>query len=508
MSLGSQATQILNISGSEGPSKAAQNGSIESNGNYDPAYASSPGISPLIAQGALNPRNMPPSGSPLTGVDSDLLFKNGFNFAWSNRNSSNIDQTKVPPNNNANDTAKKHKNKNASEQQQTTNPTSASQDPKKAILDAIKGADPQNVVGAVKKALDAMITLKMIDSLTSPAGISSIASGALGQALQSLASQAGLGNMLTLMNIVSSQAQGLLGSTGSKILGDAMTGMISGTPVGILTPASMSAATSMSSTIAAAQASSSVTQIAQTAAAIGGPLLGVDPQSLAGTIAAAASGSIINKVTNVNGTNINASITVGPQLTKDIGNIPSFTGMEAVNIAQTSAASIATNLQNSITSTLGISSLSGLSSVLSNGLSGSQTPALAGAIAGALNGSISDIADQGLQSVLGSNLSGMLSNAQSLIPNIAGGLQSALNVHTPLTNLNSGTMNKVLNEATKVTGLGKMIGKISSIFGKSSSESDQAFHDQTLAAIASGSIRLPATVVNPQTGTTLSFAKA
>jgi hypothetical protein len=323
-----------------------------------------------------------------------------------------------------------------------TNPTMAAAI-NQEVLAAIKNIDPQNIVGIVKKSLDAMLALKTINSVSSSGGLNSMISGALGGALQQLSSNVGLENALNQLNTILPTISSSLSSSMISNLNTALNSMISSTSVGILSANSVNAAQSLANIINSA---SNVNSLVNTAANIGGSLLGLSVDSLASQIVNLATNQSLLQTLNINGQNI--SMTISPSTANiqgTLSNIPSLTGLEGVNIASSLITPTALSL---ITS--GPSQLLNILNTLS-----------------------SSIVDSGLSTVLGAPLSGLLSRVNILLPDIAANITNTLAVHVPKTTLNPQIMNNVMQQATKVLALGQMAHDISSIFTNTPAEHAQ-----------------------------------
>lgn len=334
------------------------------------------------------------------------------------------------------------------------NPTSASASSEQYVLQAIKSVDPSNVVGVVRKALDAMILLRTMSSVSSTGGIAQMVSGGLTGALQSLSGTIGMSSVLNQLNAISPT----LSAPSQYLLNEAIGGMLSGTGTGALSSASVSAASALSSAISAAVSSNSVAAIANTAATIGGPLLGLQVSSLAQTIASLPVGQSTTQTLNTGSATVQTVISILDSTVADqLATIPALTGSENVEIANNLVSSILFEIRQ-----LGLAQLSAI--ILS-----AQASAT----------------DQGLQKILGTTLSGILGSVGTLIPNIAPAISTVLPEHVPRTVLNQSTMQTMLQNATKVMSLGRMAFNIANMFGSTMSEQAQSVAGSLASAVSS-----------------------
>ena len=356
----------------------------------------------------------------------------------------------------------KPKNKSRDDQKKVLDhdsPTITGEQLGKQVHDAIMSADPNGLSAVLKNAVKAISMLKMLDNLTSPAGLSSMMSGALGSALQNIAGQIGIGNVLGALNSVMPALSGSLPTSMLDSLNSAINGMITNTPVGALTADVAAAAASVQgaiSSVAQATASGNVASAINAVATIGGPAFTLIPGTLASTIALTPPGQPINTViTNNNVSSAVSIITTTPTTTGP--SIPTLAGDEHINIATAAASSITNDLTSLLNITNGVPNLSNF------------TPA---AVTNLLNNAMSNIVDQGLQTLLGSSVGNMLNNVTQLLPNIAGNILHTKNI-LPKTVLNPGSMISALQQSTKNLALSRLAFNISkTIFNKSNAESD------------------------------------
>jgi hypothetical protein len=398
------------------------------------------------------------------------------------------------------------------------NPTAASQDKDKPILEAIMSADPGNIVGAVQKALQAMVMLKMMDKLTSPAGIAAMAAGGMGGALGALSGiMGGPGSMMNLMGAAMPALQGALPLSQLGAVNLGITGMLSGNPVGALAADAVQAAAYTASAIAVAKAASTpLGQTIATAAMLGGPALGLTPNSLAYTIALSTPGTVIRKSSYVNGIAINSTLeVVDPFIQNQLGDIPQLAGDEHVIIAQNSmnqfrmgmgipvvrqlnAANIiggvmADSLINGITSNIINPDLSNAAANILTGagigaLLGGAKGAIGGALLGGVTGGVGGIVDAGLNSLLGGGLGDLGGMVGKLLPDIAGGITNVIGPHSQLGNLNVGAIGGLMNETTKALSLASKEFKIASVFGSNVAEQVADVHDSMLGNVLKNAV--------------------
>ena len=341
--------------------------------------------------------------------------------------------------------AKDTKTQKNPSQQKPENPTAAAADAGKTILDAIKSVDPGNIGDIVKKSLDAMIMLKMISSVTSPAGIANMVSGALGSALQNIAGQVGLGPILGQLNSIMPQLSTMLSPAMTNSLNHAMTSMISGEGVGALSLSSVASAASLASSVAAG---GSPTAVASLAGTIGGAALGVDPNTLASKILTMSQGQTYTYVEVINGINVQHKVEIlNTNFQTTLNTIPSLSGDEHVNIASSVASSATSQLQSMM-----------------------QTGMSAAGFASFLNGVSSDIANQGMKAILGTDLNGILGNVSKILPNIAGNITGALSSHVPKTALDPSKIQNTMKQASKVLALGRTAFNIAKMFSANPAE--------------------------------------
>jgi hypothetical protein len=395
------------------------------------------------------------------------------------------------------DNARKNKGTQGLDQD---HPTAGSQDPSQSIHDAILAADPSATAAIfLKKALQSMVMLKMMDKLTSPKGILSMASGGLGGALQGLAGGVGLGAAMGALNQVMPglSASGLLTTSATNALHAGMMGMMNNVPVGALAASEVAAATNSSTHISnAMQAITSGSPHAVDAVAqFGGPAFGLQPGSLASRIAIVGPSGYVTTQSNIGGILINTTIRTSP-IPHPTQNIPVLNGLEHIAIATAAVSSIAGNLASTLGTTIPTSSLGPVSSVvngsnLSSAFSniGNFNPA---SMAGIVNGGISGIVDAGLSKILGSPLSGLLGNVTKLLPQIGGNITGSI-ASFPKSSLNSGKMNTVMQNATKAMSLSKAAHNVAqNIFGQARAEhiADAVGATANLAAAAGSPISM------------------
>ena len=422
--------------------------------NYDRDHRST---SPFGINGWKAPGNMDNHKIPPNVFLSKPPGDNKYGHSDAGTSADPKDPTKNP--HNETKATKKRKNPKP---QDPTNPTVAAAEAGKSILEAIKSIDPNNIADAVKKSLDSMIMLKMMSSLTSPAGIANMASGALGQALQQIAGQVGLGGVLNQLNSIMPQLSGLINSSTQSILSNAMNSMLSSTPIGALSSASVSAANSLANTISTAVASQSPETMAATAGQIGGSQLNMDPASLASKIMTMAAGDKYTYIEVVNGSTITHTVEIlNTDFQKTLNTIPSLSGTEHVDIASNAVATAVPQLQ----------------SLLNTGLAAAN-------FASFLNNFTSNIANAGMKAILGTDINGILSNVSTLLPNIAGNITGTLSSHLPKTALDLGKMKAGMQQMSKVLALGRMAFNIAKMFGSNPAELIGKLADSLASAVS------------------------
>ena len=398
----------------------------------------------------------------------------------------------------AKDEKKEKNNKNIKPDQ----PTAAAAPASKEIHDAILEVDPGNVAGSVQKALHCMVTLKMMDKLTSPAGIAEMAAGAMGGALGNIASALGGPDLACglLKGAMPALAGGIMDRAGLSMLNGAIGGMLDGASVGALSIENVVAAASTAAAISAASSAIyNPNMVLTTAASIGGPTLGMDPTSVAYALALTTPGMKIKKSQIIKGIVIESTLTVLDSTIHDqLGNIPRFTGTEHVEIAQAHVGPLTSGLTSAVYSGLGAAldggSLGDIAkSALAGGIGGAVGGALGGAIGGVLNGGIGSIIDGGLSKVLGFGLNDLMGNVSSLLPNIAGNLVGSLNFGNALSSalpgaIDMGAIGGLMNESTKVLGIARMADKAASIFIPNIAEEVGMVHDSMVNSIVSSAL--------------------
>jgi len=407
--------------------------------------------------------------------------------------------SKINPNASSVDNAQKNKKDQGLDQ---SHPTAGSQDPSQAIHDAILAADPSaNAAIFLKKALQSMVMLRMMDKLTSPAGILSMASGGLGGALQGLAGQVGLGSMMGALNSVmpALSVSGLLNSSATNALHAGMIGMMNNVAVGALAASEVAAATNHATNISNAMQAivagspDAVDAVAQ----FGGPAFGLQPGSLASKIALIGPSGYVSTSSVYGGVRINTTIQTSPN-PHPTQNIPVLTGTEHVEIATAAVSNITGALSDVLGVNTGVGQVLGSVSDITGGVSN-----LAGAfsnisnfshtsLAGVVNGGIAGIVDGGLNKILGFPMSGLLGNVTKLLPQIGGNITGSISAF-PKSSLSAGKMNTVMQNATKAMALSKSAHNVAqNIFGQSRAEHivDAITSTANLAAAVGGPISM------------------
>jgi hypothetical protein len=447
-------------------------------------------------------KGVSPNPGVLSNLPSkeDLLKKTG--KEWGRGIKVGKEEDPKDPKANAQKIAKDEKKEKNAKNIKPDQPTAAAAPKSKEIHDAILEVDPSNVAGSVQKALHCMVTLKMMDKLTSPAGIAEMAAGAMGGALGNIAGALGGPDLACalLKGAMPALAGGVMDRAGISMLNGAIGGMLNGASIGALSVENVVGAGLTAASIAAA--SSAIyhpSMVINTAATIGGPTLGMDPTSLAYAIALTTPGMKIKKSQIIKGIVIESTLTVLDSTIHDeLGNIPRFTGTEHVEIAQAHVTPLTAGLTTAIYSGLGAAA-SGASlqtiakSALAGGIGGAVGSALGGAIGGVLNNGIGSVVDMGLSKVLGFGLNDMMSNVSSLLPNIAGNLIGNLSIGNAISGaipgaIDMGSINGLMNESAKVLGIARMADKAASIFIPNIAEEVGAVHDSMVNSIVSSAL--------------------
>jgi len=438
-------------------------------------------------------------GAPnLPSNRADFLSKLGLEYG-TNAKTGRASTSKINPNASSVDNAQKNKKDQGLDQ---SHPTAGSQDPSQAIHDAILAADPSATAAIfLKKALQSMVMLRMMDKLTSPAGILSMASGGLGGALQGLAGQVGLGSMMGALNSVmpALSVSGLLNSSATNALHAGMIGMMNNVAVGALAASEVAAATNHATNISNAMQAivagspDAVDAVAQ----FGGPAFGLQPGSLASKIALIGPSGYVRTSSNIRGVTINTVIQTSPN-PHPTQNIPVLTGIEHVEIATAAVSNIAGTLSNVLGVNSGVGqalgSISDVTAGISN-LAGSFSNIASfgpSSLAGVVNGGIAGIVDGGLNKILGFPMSGLLGNVTKLLPQIGGNITGSISAF-PKSSLSAGKMNTVMQNATKAMALSKSAHNVAqNIFGQSRAEHivDAITSTSNLAAAVGGPISM------------------
>lgn len=387
-----------------------------------------------------------------------------------------------------------------------TAPTVASQDPG-PILEAMLKADPGNVVGAVQKSLQAMMMVKMMDKLTSPAGIASMAAGAMGGGLGGLAKAVGVGAMLGGLGAAMPALQGALSGSVLGALNTGMQGMVSGNPVGALASTVVQEAAGTVAAVTSAVASLDPAYVIGTAAVLGGPALGLTPGSLAHTIALTTPGNVIKTSALIRGVAIASTLEVVDSFMHDkLGDIPKLMGDEHVGIAMAHIPVMERGIGGAVVGTLHEAGMipgelagpyiSGAVGAISGGLAGAVGGALSGgniggvlggalggAIGGAIGGGVAGIVDGGLNKILGGPLSGLTGMASKLLPNIGGNILGTIAAHASIPSVGA-----AMQQATKALGLAAKGFQVTKMFGDGLPEQVANLHDSMVAGVVKNAI--------------------
>lgn len=354
------------------------------------------------------------------------------------------------------------------------NPTVASTDNSKKILDSIKQVDPGNVAGFIKKAVDAMMQIRAIDGASGGGGggaggmagggaPAATTSAAMGKGmldvakLLATAEKLGLKAILDALNSIMPALIPLLGDDDIVILDQAILAIITDTNVGVLSPLSLQTAQATADAIASVQllnASSTAQDIinaVEIAATIGGPTLGVDPNSLANAIITSAIGTTIQQTLQLNNRVILLSVIINSSYISDqLANIPTFTGLEQQTIATNEAVNVTDGLYNLIVNNM--LTAQGFLDILR------QTQ---------LN-----IQSASLKNAIGTDIAGIMGQIQSLISQFAGNIQDSEQDHQPRARLE--TVTEALQKHSKILALIKKKLDVSDIFQSMGSMAGQA----------------------------------
>jgi len=416
----------------------------------------------------------------------------------------------TPPDDNdgAHDKAKKDKAQANPKPMNPDNPTVASTDGSKKILDAIKQVDSGNISGFIKKAVDAMMQIRAIDNASGGGGggggsgggsPAATTSAALGQglintaALLQTAEQLGLAAILNALNSIMPDLIPLLDDDSISMLDQAILAVITDTNVGVLAPLQVQNAQATANAISNVQAlnnSSTAAQIVDATltatAALSSPSLGVDPTSLAYAIINAAVGSQITQTLPLNGVNVSMTIIINSSYIQDqLNNIPSFTGTEQQTIATNEAANVTTALAGLITT---------------NTLTATN-------FLGILQTTQQNIQNASLQNALGTNVSNILGSISQLISQFSGNIQDSESNHQPrgrLTTVTDALQNhsKILSLIKKKIDLSDIFQQIGSMAGQAQSQVSSMMGSISQAMSGSGiSSALAASNIIPTTST-------
>lgn len=478
---------------------------VEQDGNLDSNYRSLPSM-------ALDPSFHNPGVGPLGESGKITPFSELMSVVPGNENygrNIKINSEKDPTDKkkSAVTKAKARTDEQVPNNLKADNPTAAAGDPSKEIHDAIMDVDPSNIAGSIQKALHAMVMIKMMDKLASPAGIASMAAGALGGGLGGLAKAVGAGAMLGGLSAAMPALQGSLPGSHLGALNIGMQGMITGNPVGVLAAASVATAAQTVASITGAASVINPNRSINTAVYLGGPTLGLTPESLAYRIALSTPGATIKTSNIIKGVAVATTLEVVDSFMHDqLGVIPKLAGDEHIGIATAHIPVMNYGVGNAMVSTLHTAGLIGgevagaylggavreitgnLANAVSGALGGGNIGGvlgnvMGGAIGGAISGGVSGIVDSGLNKLLGAPLGGMLGVAGKLVPNIAGSIGNVVNVHSIKGGLAAGAISGAMNEATKALGLASSGFKITKVFGPGLAEQVSDMHDSMVGKV-------------------------
>jgi hypothetical protein len=429
----------------------------ETDGNIKPDPSAIPpgGLSTALGDSPIKGTGYAlPGGTGMLPKDNPFLSKSDFN--WGTNKDLHRQETSQTPTGDDGSHIKGAKTKKKQQGADPDNPTAATQDKSMNIHDATLTADPSNISGAIQNALHGMVMLKMMEKMTSPAGIANMATGALSQAFQSIGNLIGQSNMLNALNSImpAVAASGALNSTASSILNQAIISMLTGSTAGALSNSYISQANTTTTAVQSAVTainSGNNTSAVQTISGLGGASLGLTPGTLASIIALAVSGGTVSTTIGTVAVTI-TNVSNDPTTL----NIPVLSGNEDVTIAQQAAQEIIAELQAVLGTTNGVLNIQNLTAEL---------------LISIILSVLESIESAGLQKVLGVGTSGLIGAAQQLLPDVGGNIQNTLNTHLPKTVLDGGNLSQLMTNATKALSLSKMAFNIAkTIFGGSKAQ--------------------------------------
>lgn len=237
---------------------------------------------------------------------------------------------------------KKKQDEKAPTQAKSSNPTIASQPRGTPVVQTIVYADPNAATAIVKQAAQRMLMLSMMGNVTSPQGMRNIMAGSLGRMFQNLINAYGIGPVVGMLNNVLPGIGSALGNTLNYALETAMHRALSGQRAGVYTTTSVRAVQQTAASIAAINAAKQATATLTTqAASLGGNALGLDPATLAATIATAAVGTNIKQTVKVGSAVIDLNVYVASnEIQLSLPAVPQLKGNEHVALADLTAASL------------------------------------------------------------------------------------------------------------------------------------------------------------------------
>lgn len=396
----------------------------------------------------------------------------------------------------------KHTEDNKGKPTEPKNPTAGASVAAK-IHDALLEVDPDQIAAPLKMALQSMNMIRMMDSMTSPAGILAMASGGIGGALGGLAGAVGLGGMQNALNGAMGGLSAIAGvtSTMQNALQGGMMGMISGAAQGVFHPAELAQTIESASILHTAmnEIASGSPYAIDAVAQFGGPAFGLTPGSLEAKIALLGPGGQMTHTQIINGVRVNTYIQTS-SIPMNNHYMPKLNGLEHVAIAAGAVSDIAGSISdllgvdNPIGDALGkasdllgdVSDVAGiagsighiggmvgglmqggpasiagglaLAGTAANVLGGAANALSAGGLAGALSSGIGGIVDGGLNKILGGPLSGLMDMAGNLIPSVGGSIMDIVKKEVPGIAAIGGKMPKLgetMTDSVKVLALSK-----------------------------------------------------
>jgi hypothetical protein len=337
--------------------------------------------------------------------------------------------------------------------QQKAKPGNGPNDPSTAkgegpVLTAIQSKDPGAQTAVIQQAVQKMMMLAMMGNISSPAGINNIMSGALGNVLGNLGRQFGIGPIMGMLNNVMPG----LGSSMAPALNTAMNlainSMLHNKPTGYYSTSYVQAAQQTAASISALNNTTNPNTALATATALGGTLLGLDPTSLAATIAKATPGTTITTTYSLNGAVVDVSILVSNHdVAIGLANTPSFTGTEHIDLTKTTAAALETDIKAVIAK------------------AGGPQNVTAAQLAPVITYHQNNVQNNGLKIILGGLAVNLIGNAVQLMLGGGGNLINGLLNGLFRSYANPGLVNLMSVKQTQNLALTKVAFQLANMFG-------------------------------------------